>query len=175
MNVTLAASVQTLASATDGTAHNRNMAGLTDWVTGTNLAYRITSDNYTDVKRIPAEVNTLVKLREHIDTLHAAIAAGKKEDLQKNGTLRSYKVIVCCVHMLAVATAADNAWVVTHENHSLNQIAEETMAYAAANPPADIGRDASTLWKKTCDDTNLRVKNLLIAILQMCPTNAAGA
>jgi hypothetical protein len=175
MNIALANTVIQLAEIADGEAHGRDFTPLAAWVAETNVAYRITSDNFTDVKRIPAAVTSLAELRLHIDTMHTAIANGEKEALQKAGTLRSYKVIVCCVHMLAVQLAAVGGWVAANAGRSLNAIAIGTMTYARGNAPADLGRDAAKLWAATCDATNLRVKHMLIAILQLCPEPAAPA
>jgi hypothetical protein len=172
MNDTLATHVQALSLLGDNDAHGLNFAGLQDWVRQTNVAYQITSDNYTDVKRIPRTVTTLEKLREHIDELHAKIGSGEKEELQKAGTLRSYKVIVCCIHMLAIFMTGGAAWVTAHAGHSLKNIATLTMTHARTNVPADIGRDAAKLWNASCDATNLRIQNMLIAILQLCPAAA---
>lgn len=172
MNVALATTVKALVAQNDDVGHGLNFADLKGWVTQTNAAYCITSDNYTDVKRIPATVTTLPLLREWIDTLHAAIAAGEKEEMQKNGTLRSYKVTVCCVHMMAVTMDVTTGWWTDHANHSLGSLAKKIMAQALENEPDDLGANAKKLWKATCNSDNTRVKNMLVAILQMCPAVA---
>jgi hypothetical protein len=172
MNTNLANTVSGLVAQANGTPHGRDFGQLAAWVQDTNVAYLITSDNYTDVKRIPVSVVDLPTLRTHIDTMHATIAGGEKEALQKNGTLRSYKVIVCSVHMLAIYMAGNHGWIAMHVNQTLSQMATAVMTYARAHAPADLGRDASKLWSASCDATNLRVRNILIAILQLCP-NAA--
>jgi len=80
-----------------------------------------------------------------------------------NGSLKRYKLAVCCLH--AISAWRDGP-VGAAFTGSLSEHAAAVHAHASMNPPANLGQGGGKLWNATFANTASRTKMFLGAILR---------
>jgi len=176
-NLTLATAVKTAMDATGNITLN---AVAVQAVKDSLLEFNIQADDAVDIKRLPPLVTDLVTFLEHLRGIKAMIEAdnlagntitrdknnqieGKAPVYMLDGSLKRYKLAVCCLH--AISAWRDGA-VGAAFTGSLSQHAAAVLAHASMNPPANLGQGGGKLWNATFANTASRTKMFLAAILR---------
>jgi len=154
-----------------GVFHPDVLAALLDAATEFPLA----PDEFVDVGRLPPAVVDLATLFAHLRAIKQKLAAKSSEvktvdwEVAKSGELRLYKLYVCALHAL-------HAYLGTQYDGTLtpNDFALAAIAFAQANPPADLAEKGTKLWQKTFDGTSPRCAAVMKSLLYFCSQTAAN-
>jgi len=129
-------------------------------VSATNM-FPLAPDEYVDVKRIPQTVTTFQHLVDYLTTIQTKIKSrppGKSNqdwDVAQKGELKLYKLLVCGLHAIAAYTAQGDA---VDLDRPLNEVSDDTIAYARATPPGGLSQNGTTLWNATFSGAVPRTK-----------------
>jgi hypothetical protein len=148
--------------------------------------FNLEADNLIDVKRLPTTVTDLDSFIGHLRTIKQAIEAdnlagntyerdrnnhieGKKPSYMLDGSLKRYKLGVCCLHAI-------HAWGQEGGNlayiGTLSEHVDEISEYASRNPPRTLGQGGTKMWNATFSGGLPRTKNFLALILRWMTQDA---
>jgi len=144
------------------------------------LEFNIEADDLIDVKRMPPSVVNVNTFLGHLRSIKAQIDAdnlagntykrdrdnhieGTKPAYMLNGSLKRYKLGVCCLH--AIHNYLSNAEGQV-DGSSLTTVSQQIMDHASRNPPRTLGNGGSKLWTATFSSRSARTQMFIGLIVE---------
>jgi hypothetical protein len=137
--------------------------------------FSLAPDEWIDVKRLPAGVVDLPSLINHLRAIQNQLGSRPSDvktadwDVAKSGSLRLYKLAVCCITGLVSYIDASPIW-----NVSIKVFVAACMMHAKANAPGNLAAKGKTLWTKTFEDGSPRTVSVMTALVFLCHGSSTG-
>jgi len=175
-NITLATQVSaSLASADQVTLNASSVKAVSDSLVEFNLQ----ADETIDVKRLPTDIVNLTTFLDHLRKIKAAIEAdnlagntyrrdreghieGNRPSYMLDGSLKRYKLGVCCLHAIGNCLADRTTAITTG---TINTYVNLVFTHASGHPPGGLGTGGARLWSATFSAAAPRTKIFLALIL----------
>jgi len=146
-------------------------------VTDSLVEFNLQADDAIDVKRLPREVINLKTFLDHLRGIKRTIEAdnlagnsytrdrqghieGNRPSYMLDGSLKQYKLGVCCLHGIGAWRAANSQF-----SGSLTAHVDAVVLHATSNAPTGLGQGGTKLWNSTFSAAASRTKMFLALIL----------
>jgi hypothetical protein len=140
--------------------------------------FNISADEMIDIKRMPPDITDLDSLFRHLRSIKSMIEAdnqlgnvyernrdghiqGKKPVYMSDGSLKRYKLAICCLHALSNWSDVNREF-----RGSISEHVATIGRHASAHSPPGLAAGALKLWTVTFTEMTPRTKSMLAMILK---------